>query len=315
MPEVLVIGNMVADLLAKPVEGMPPRGGVQVVHHLEIQSGGCGTNTANALARLGVQVAIVGMVGRDPLGDFVIEDMRSKGVDVSAVLRTQNALTATTFVAIHADGERSFFHHYGANAHFTKADIEDRLLDGVKVVHVGGFFSMPALDGAPMAEVLQAAKARGVITTLDTAYDTRGRWMAALEPCLLHLDYFMPSLQEARALSGMQSERAIAGFFMNYPLKAVVIKMGEEGCYVRWDEREQHVPAFRVERVDATGAGDAFAAGFVAGILKGASPEEAGRLANAVGALAVTRVGATAGVLDMQATVEFMSEKQSCGAT
>jgi len=315
MADILVVGNMVADLLAKPVEEMPPRGAVQPVPHLELQSGGCGANTANALARLGIDVAAVGMVGKDPLGDFLAEDMRSRGVDVSAVVRTDKALTATTFVAIHADGERSFFHHYGASAHFTLEDIEERLLDGVKIVHIGGFFSMPALDGPPTAELLRAAKTKGAITCLDTAYDSRGRWMEALAPCLDYLDYFVPSLQEARALTGMRTEREIAEFFLKYPLRAMVIKLGQGGCYLLSGGQEWRIPAFHVQCVDATGAGDAFAAGFLAGILNGATPQQAGRLGNAVGALAVTKVGATAGVLDMQATLDFMSRKETCGAT
>jgi len=315
MADIVVVGNMVADLLAKPVEEMPPRGAVQPVPQLELQSGGCGANAANALACLGVDVAVAGMVGNDPLGDFLVEDMRANGVDVSAVVRTDKALTATTFVAIHADGERSFFHHFGASAHFRLEDIEQGLLDNAKIVHIGGFFSMPALDGPPTAELLQAAKGKGAITCLDTAYDSGGRWMEALAPCLDYLDYFIPSLQEARALSGMRTEREIAEFFLKHPLRAVVIKLGDRGCYLRSGGQEWRIPAFRVQCVDATGAGDAFAAGFLAATLNGSTPQQAARLGNAVGALAVTKVGATAGVLDMPATLEFMSRKETCGAT
>jgi len=165
---------------------------------------------------------------------------------------------------------------------------------------------MPKFDGVPTARVLKQAREQSIVTSLDTAWDSRGNWMSLLEPCLQHLDIFMPSIEEARMITGKETPSEIAEFLLSYGIGTVALKMGEQGSYIRTRDWEMSVPIYKVETIDATGAGDAFAAGFLAGVSKGWDHREAAKLANAVGACCVTAMGATAGIKNMEETLAFI---------
>jgi sugar/nucleoside kinase (ribokinase family) len=208
---------------------------------------------------------------------------------------------------VSADGERTFFHYLGANGELCYDDIDPDILREAKILHIAGAFLMPKFDGESTARVLKQARDLGITTSLDTAWDSRGNWMSLLEPCLHHLDIFMPSIEEARMVTGKEEPPEIADFLLSYGIGTVALKMGEQGSYIRTRDWEMYVPIFEVKTVDATGAGDAFAAGFLAGVSKGWGHREAAKLASAVGACCVTAMGATAGVKNWQETLSFMN--------
>jgi sugar/nucleoside kinase (ribokinase family) len=166
---------------------------------------------------------------------------------------------------------------------------------------------MPGIDGKPMAELLRHARRAGVITFLDTVWDDTGRWMDILAPCLPYVDYFVPSLLEARVLTGLNDPSEVARALLSRGPGTVGLKMGMDGCLVISGEGQIiRLPAFQVDAVDATGAGDAFAAGFIAGVWEEWSLEQTARFANAVGALSVTGLGAAGGILSLPETLKFM---------
>jgi sugar/nucleoside kinase (ribokinase family) len=303
--DVICLGILVADVVAKPVAEYPGRGRLVLVEQMELHSGGCAANTGIALARLGVATSVIGKVGRDSFGDFVVGELERHGVDASGVLRDDQAQTAATMVMVHPDAERSFVHCAGANATLTAAEIDTERFRGARFLHVAGSLLMPAFDGEPTAEVLRRAREMGLVTSLDTVWDSRGRWMAAIRPCLPHLDLCMPSIEEARELTGRDAPGEVAAALAGEGARTVVLKMGEAGCYVRSPEGEFALPAFAVDAVDALGAGDCFAAGFLAGRLRGWDLARAARFACAVGAMCVTALGATAGVGGFERTLEF----------
>lgn len=291
---------MVADLIARPVEAYPEKGKLVLVDEMRLDTGGCAANTAVVLRRLGVSAAVMGRVGADGLGDFVVESLRRNGVDVSSVRRDPVKGTGSSMVLTGADGERSFISTLGANTAVCTDDIDWARLKESKVLHVGGALLLPALDGEPTAAVLKQAKELGLVTSVDTAWDYEGRWWRALEACLPYIDLLLPSYDEARMLAGEEDPADIAASFLRAGAHVVALKMGSRGSYVRTNEVEVTIPAFPVRTVDANGAGDAYVAGFLAGWLRGLPLVETARLANAVGALATTAVGATAGVKDLE---------------
>ena len=132
--------------------------------------------------------------------------------------------------------------------------------------------------------------------------------MELLAPCLPYMDYAVPSIEEARMVTGRREPADVAKALMEYGVKIVGLKMGEEGCYIRSADEELRIPKYDVEAVDACGAGDAFSAGFLTGILKGWDLDKTGRFANAVGALCVTAIGATTGIRSLEETLAFMGE-------
>ena len=129
--------------------------------------------------------------------------------------------------------------------------------------------------------------------------------MQLIEPCLSHVDIFMPSVEEAQILSGRKHPGKVAEFFLDYGIGTVVLKFGAEGCYARTAGEEFITPAFKVEKVvDTLGAGDSFAAGFLTATVAGWDLRKACRFANAVGAACVSAKG-TSGVRPIQEIVEM----------
>jgi sugar/nucleoside kinase (ribokinase family) len=305
--DVLCLGILVADVVAKPIEEMPGKGKLQLVDTMELHTGGCASNTGYDLNKLGISTGLMGKVGMDGFGDFFINYMEDSGLDTRGIKRTSSVNTSATMVMVSADGERTFFHYLGANGELCYDDIDLDILREAKILHIAGAFLMPEFDGKPAAKVLKQARDLGIITSLDTAWDSRDNWMSLLEPCLHHLDIFMPSIEEARMVTGKEEPKEIADFLLSYGIGTVALKMGEQGSYIRTRDWDVYVPIFEVETVDSTGAGDAFAAGFLAGVAKGWDHREAAKLASAVGACCVTAMGATAGVKNWQETLLLMN--------
>ena len=300
--DVVCLGILVADVIARPVDELP-HGAVSLMDEISVHGGGCALNTATGLARLGLSALVVGKVGEDTLGDFVIGLLAERGLETRGVLRDPAVPTSATVVLVDRAGERSFLHLPGANGALGAEELAPEIFAG-RALHVAGALVMPALDGAPTAGLLAEAQRRGVHTSLDTVYDATGHW-ERVQPCLPHLDLLMASLAEAQGISGEQEPASAAAWFRDRGVAEVALKLGPDGCYVAGAEFEGDVPAFPVHVVDGTGAGDAFAAGVIYGRLAGWPLVDAARLANAAGALATTAVGATEGLLDLDETLAF----------
>jgi sugar/nucleoside kinase (ribokinase family) len=307
---IVCLGILVADVIGKPVHSVPGPGSLALVDEMSLHCGGCAANAATALANLGLPVDVIGKVGDDPFGDFVIEELQHRGIGTSGVTRDSSNGTSASMVIVDPDGERRFIHYIGANAAFTIEDIDFDLVSAAAVLHIGGSLVLPGIDGQPTAEILKRAREAGVITFLDTVWDDTGRWMALLEPSLPYIDYFIPSLPEAREITGHDSPEKVAQDLLDHGVGTVALKMGPDGCFVKSaDHASLQLPAYDVEVVDATGAGDAFAAGFIAGIWQGWSLDKTARFASAVGAMCVTGVGAAGCVSSLEDTLHFMDNK------
>ncbi len=304
--DVLCLGIFVADVLAKPIEKVPERGRLELFDEMELHSGGCANNTAIGLAKLGISSGAMGKIGDDGFGDFILRNLNENGVDTRGMTRAADANTSFTFVMIAPDGERSFLHYIGANATLRDEDINFDLIKECKILHVAGSFLLPGFDGIPTARVLMRAKELGVTTSLDTAWDSKGNWLKLLEPCLSHLDIFLPSIEEAKMITSLAEPKEIADVLLDYGIKIVGLKMGVEGSYVRTQDAELFFPAYKVDTVDATGAGDAFVAGFLAGHIMGWDLEKTTKLANATGAACVTAIGCTAGIKSLDETMKIV---------
>ena len=306
MADVVCLGILVADVVGKPVDEYPVRGKLVLVDQMELHSGGCAANTAVALAKIGVETGIIGKVGSDGFGDFMIGALDRHGVDIRGIIRDRDVATSATMVMVHSDAERSFIHYIGANARLTEDDIDFGLIEGARVLHIAGSLVMAAFDGEPTARVLRKAREMGITTSLDTVWDSRGRWMDLLRPCLPYVDIALPTIEEARMITGKHTPKDVAQVLMDHGVKIVGLKMGEDGCYVRSPDVELRIPAFKVPAVDALGAGDCFVAGFLTGVVAGWDLEKTGRFANAVGAACVMALGATTGVQSLDETLAFM---------
>jgi len=310
MSDAVCLGALVADVWAKPVCEWPEHGRLSLVEEMGMGVGGCAANSGIALTKLGVDTSVMGKVGDDGFGRFLTTQLQAQGVDVSGIGVDAQAGTAATMVMIDEQGERSFIHAVGANATVRPAELDMDLITSAKVFDFAGTLVMPGFDGEPAAGVLKAAQQADVTTCMDTVWDATGRWMQLLAPSLPYVDIFLPSFAEAVEITGESEPHKVAQVLLDAGAKTVALKMGEQGCYIRTADEELRLPAYEVEVVDGTGAGDAFVAGFIRGLLAGWDLEHVGRFANVVGALCVTGVGTTAGVRSLQETVEFLVERE-----
>lgn len=304
MPDVTCVGVLVADVIVRSVDVWPERGRLVRVESIGLHSGGLAHTTGVTLSKLGVPTAVVGRVGADLLGTFLLDVLREHRVEAH-VPREKDVNTSTTVVVVASNGERSFLHLQGANARLIPQDVSDTLLARSRVVHLGGYFLLPAMDGPSAAGMLARAKAAGCRTSLDMSWDVQGRWMGVLAPCLPHLDLLFGNRDELARVTNTEDPARMAAVLRELGAGTVAVKLGEDGAYVDGDGWRGRVPAFSVEAVDTTGAGDAFCGGFLAGYLSGWDLQRTTRFANAVGAMCVTAIGGTSGIRTIAETLRF----------
>jgi sugar/nucleoside kinase (ribokinase family) len=299
--DVVCLGILVADVIARPVEELPAAGTMELVEEVTLHGGGCALNTATALSRLGLRAGVAGKVGADPFGEYLLGLLDERGIARSGVVVDESVATSATVVLVDAAGERTFLHLKGANERLRADELDRELLFSARALHLAGALVLDELDGEPTAAILAEARERGLLTSLDTVFDPSDRWERVL-PSLPHADLFTPGLNEARGISGEEDPARAAGWLRERGVKEVAVTMGEEGCYAAGDGYEARLEPPAVRALDGTGSGDAFAAGLIYGKLAGWSFERAVRLANAAGALATTAVGATEGVRALDET-------------
>ena len=299
--DVVCLGILVVDVIARPVEGLPARGTLELVDEISMRGGGSALNTASALVRLGLRAGAAGKVGADAFGEFLLGLLDERGIDRRGVLVDEAVPTSATVVLVDGRGERTFLHLPGANGRLRAEELDHELLFSGRALHLAGALVLDDLDGEPAAEILAEARRRGLQTSLDTVFAS-GRWERVL-PSLPHADLFTPGLREAQAITGEDDPAGAASWLHDRGVKEVVVTMGPAGCYAAGSDFEGRVAAHSVDAVDGTGSGDAFAAGLVYGKLAGWPFEQAVRFASAVGALATTAVGASEGVRGLEETL------------
>ena len=305
---VLCVGILVADVFVPPLERLPEAGELVATDDFLLQPGGCAANTAIALRTLGVEAAVCGRVGDDLLGSFVEQDLRSRGIDTSGVLRTGGYGTSKTVIIPVAGDDRRFVHTFGANAALTAGDIDPAAFAGAEVLCVGGYLVLPALREDGLADRLRDARAHGTTVVLDVAVPAGAALsLDVAAEVLPHVDYFVPNDDEAFALTGERDPVRQAERFLECGASCVAITLGDRGVYVRRGDWELHVDAPPMEVVEPSGAGDAFAAGLVVGILEGWELERSVRFAAVVGASACTALGCYAGVLTREQAEAFLA--------
>lgn len=311
MSFVTCVGILVADLIGRPINRFPEKGRLLLVPEMELHVGGCAHNTAVDLKKIGEEVLVVGKVGDDDLGEVIINSLKRHGIDTQGISKDSHYHTSATMVLLDDRGERTFLHYPGANQALRASDVKDDFIQKARVVHVAGSFLMPGFDGEETAKVFARARELGVLTSLDTAWDDTGRWFSTIAPVLPLVDIFISNRDEAGCISGKDGLVDIARFFLEHGAKVVAIKMGGEGSFIMTRDEKIVVPPFRVEAVDGTGAGDAFAAGFLFGYLRGWDLYEVGRFANACGAMCVEKMGATEGVGSFEVVRKFIEDHEA----
>jgi sugar/nucleoside kinase (ribokinase family) len=308
--DVLCVGLLTADILVRPVDRVDFTVDTKRVDGIDISNGGDCLNVALGLRKLGASVRFAGLIGDDQLGKYLRTVITGAGIDARGLRMTRETSTSSCLVLINSNGERTFFYYGGANDLFSLSDVDMAQLNGTSAVYVGGTYSLPKFDGEGAARLLYEARSRGILTSMDVTWDTMGRWLSVIEPCLPHLSLFMPSIGEAKKIAGTEFPNDIAAFFQEKGVRTCVIKLGERGCYVKHgDEPGFFTSAYRTHVVDTTGAGDSFVAGFLTGVLRSWDMRACATFACAVAAMNIRAVGATGGIPTFQEACDFVAHK------
>jgi len=305
--DVLCVGVLVADLFVPPLPRLPEAGELQVVDGMLLSSGGCAANAAMDLARLGARVAVAGKLGNDFFADFVRQELEAKGVDTRGIRLTPTAPTSSTVILPVTGQDRRYIHSVGANADLRVEDVDLALVAGARVLYVGGYLLFPGFEPTALARLFQFARGHGIQTILDVAGPRAGQGLQPLAPVLPFTDVFLPNQDEAAIITGESDVWRQSEIFLERGAGTVVITRGGEGVVVRSQQAAFAAGALPIDFVDGSGAGDAFDAGYIVGLLEGWDLERTVAFASAVGASACRRLGTTAGVFTRAEAVDFLA--------
>jgi len=292
-PAVVCAGMIIADLFVSPLRSLPRPGELVVSDGFLLDAGGCAVNTAVILSRLGVRTGLVGKVGDDDYGGWLQRSLARRRILVDGVSTTRRSATSQT-VILPVDGEdRRYIHVPGANAELAAADIAPAL-PGVRVLAIGGYLALPGLDPGEAAGLLAGARTRGTATLLDVVVP-RGadNPSKALRPVLPYVDCFLPNQDEARQVTGHDNPADQARALLDWGCASVIITCGADGAVYADPARAIQVRPHPVEVVDGSGAGDAFTAGIILGLVEGWPAEQRLRFAAALGGSVCRGLGCT----------------------
>jgi sugar/nucleoside kinase (ribokinase family) len=297
MAEIVSMGEMVVEIMRKEV-GVPLN---KAAEFMGPYPSGAPAIYIDAAARLGASTGFIGVLGPDDFGDVVEFRLRDDDVDVSQVLRREGHTTGCAFVSYNPDGSRKFIFHlrYSAAGTLGPEDVDVGWLKGTRLLHLmGSALSVSDSSREACYRAMRIVKDGGGMVSLDPNLrpellgidKVRGICAPVLDVC----DLVLPSGEEASMLVGVKNAEDACRALLD-KAKVVALKMGSEGCKVFTDEEEIFVPPFPIERlmprVDPTGAGDCFDAGFTTSYVAGKSLVDSARLANTVGAFAITKLG------------------------
>jgi ribokinase len=280
VPRVVVVGSINADLVVV-TERLPGPGETVSGGRFARHGGGKGANQAVAAARLGARVAMVGAVGADELGDAAVAELQDEGIDVSGVVRMDDAATGVALIVVDAAGENQIAIAAGANGRLGAAHVPRLKGEGVLLL---GF-------EVPDAAVVAGAEAAGWTTILNPAPAR-----AIPEAVLAARPILTPNATEAAQLTGEEDPEAAARALRERTGAPVLITLGGAGALLLDGEGAQRLPAPEVDVVDTTGAGDALNGALAAELAAGRPLAEAARFAIAAAARSTTREGARGGM-------------------
>jgi sugar/nucleoside kinase (ribokinase family) len=310
--EVLCAGIIVADHVCTPIHHLPAAGELVMADRLLLTIGGCAANVAVDLAKMEVTAGVVGRVGSDVFGGVVTDMLHAAGVDTASVQVSPTADTSQTLIVNVTGQDRRFIHTFGANGEFRAADIPLDRVKQCRVLYLGGYLVMPKIAQEELVPVFAAARQAGARTVLDVVTPGPADYLPRLDELLPHVDVFMPNDHEAELMTGEHDPVGQAESFRKLGASTVIITQGGAGAILASPKIRLRSGAFAMPFVDGSGGGDAFAAGYICGMLLGEDEEGCLRIASALGASCVRAVGTTTSVFTRGECEQFLSHNALC---
>jgi sugar/nucleoside kinase (ribokinase family) len=304
-PSLLVFGDINVDIIGR-TKAWPRPGDDCAVQKLELHCGGVGANTALALSPWGVKPHLMGCVGIDDFGRFLLRALRSGGVDTRGVQITADALSGMFYINVTPDGQRTFFGSRGANRLTRPSPLVASSLLRMQAAHLMGYNFLDVGPERVARQIIRRLHADGKWVSLDVGMEASQRIGKKILRLLREIDLLFVSSDEAARITGKRDAEKAFREFEHAGAREVVLKLGKRGCLISEGGVMRRVPSFSVPAVDSTGAGDAFTAAFLQTRLRGWSRAEAALVANAAGAAAASVVGAGAMLANLAGVIRLL---------
>lgn len=301
--DLIVAGEINPDLILSG-DVSPEFGQVEkLVDSAALTIGSSSAIFACGAARLGLEVAFVGVCGDDVFGSFMLNEMQKRDVDVSNVIVHRDGQTGLS-VILNRESDRAILTHSGLIPALGATDIPEELLHQSRHIHVASYFLQTRLQ--PELPVLfQKAHELDLTTSLDTNYDPSEKW-TGFDELLAVTNVFLPNEKEAISLSG-EMNVDLAASKLGSKVEALAIKLGADGALGALESQTVQVPSIPVKVVDTVGAGDSFDAGFIYGYLRGWELKKTLQLACVCGALSTEKAGGTEGQPELDEAMNYVS--------
>lgn len=301
------VGVTILDIVGFPISSIPEGESTEVIQKIHLCAAGTAAAPSVIASRMGMDSTLVGAIADDDVGFLIRHKLEKEGVDASLLELRADLPTAVTMLPINPNGARPNWHMPGAFLLMEIGDEARERIVNADHVHWGGIGLLFNYDGPAGAEILAEARANGAITTGDLI-SPGPQTPDAVKALIPHLDYFMPSIDEALEISGEAAVEAAAQFFMDQGAGGCLIKCGSDGAYLaNRDGVSVRIPVIKgVNVVDTSGCGDSFCAGFQVGLANGMDPVQAAHFASATAAQVASAVGSDGGVVDFATTEQIM---------
>ena len=300
----LCIGLTTLDILARPVDALPPNDTTAIIDQIVLAPAGTAGGTALIAARLGVGTALASTVGADPAGRLVRAELAAAGVDTTLLGESADRPTSVTILPINAAGQRPNLHAIGAGGYVQDGEPLREAARRARFIHFAAI-GAAGLKAPQAAALLADAKAAGATVTCDLISPRPGV-MDDLKLILPHVDVFMPNAAEARMLSGRDDLAEAGRALCDLGAGACVFTDGADGSLLVDATGARRFAAHKITPVDTTSCGDSYCAGFIAALDQGWDVERACRFAGAVSALVAQGLGTLGGLAGFEQARELM---------
>ena len=329
---IAIAGNMLTDTV-KLIDTYPEKGMLANIYSLSQAVGGCAPNTAIDIAKIDpkLKVSVLGRIGRDDGGKYLLNEMRSNGIDVSGVKISENVCTSFSDVmSIKSTGERTFFHHRGANTEFSPEDINLSLLN-CRMLHIGYILLLDKFDepdaeyGTVMARFLSEVQAAGILTSIDVVSASEGLFAEKVVPALKYTDNAIMNEIEGSGISGIPArdengvlipeniKKTMEIIFSKGVGQRVIIHCPEAGFCLNKNGNFTLVPSVQLEKgyiKGTVGAGDAFCAGCLYGIYSGYDDKKILEFASGAACCNLAAEDSVSGMRDKEYIFDFIASRK-----
>lgn len=264
-------------------------------------SGGSAANTIVALSRMGISTGFIGVVGKDSEGKNILRDMMKESVNAECIEKF-GGHTGVIIVLVDNKGERTMYAYPGVNDLFEIKDSMFRCAENAKYLHVSSFVGEKSF----LSQLDLIHNLKDKISFAPGMLYAKYRHLSELRDIISKSKVIFLNKEEVFYLTDKQYEMGARDLIM-MGAEIVAVTLGRDGCYIRTGDKEIRVEAENIRVVDTTGAGDAFAAGFLYGLVRGYDPEICARLGNFTAARCTEHLGARDGLPVKEAVDEFMT--------